>query len=92
MHGLPALHDVGHLAEYCPSHHDLRKDIPNLCHRLTKVHVTVYLFNDMFVYGDRGSDAFSMSINMVLLRFMLSPTGLVARRMSVRMLSSSSGY
>ena len=36
---LPALHDVGHLAECCPSQCnaplDLRREIPSLCHRLT---------------------------------------------------------
>ena len=45
-----SFHDVGHLAECCPSQCsnaplDLRKEIPSLCHRLTKVHASVYLFN-----------------------------------------------
>ena len=35
--------------------------------------------------------AVSFSITLVLLRFMLRPTGLLARCMSVSMLSSSSG-
>ena len=36
--------------------------------------------------------AVSFSITLVLLRLMLRPTGLLARCMSVSMLSSSSGY
>ncbi len=55
---LPALHSVGHLAEFSPSQCnsplDLRKEIPSLCHRLNKVHVSVNLFNGIPIYGDRG--------------------------------------
>ena len=47
------------------------------CFRLRRPHV------DMI--------AFSFSITLILLRFMLRPTGLLARCMSVSMLSSSSG-
>ena len=67
-----------------------RKEIPNLYHRLTKVHV--YISNDISVYGDCGSDDI----------FIEHPLGLtqvhadvylvfLAKCMSVSMLSSSSG-
>ena len=32
---------------------DSRKEISNSCHHLTKVHVSVWLFNDISVYGNR---------------------------------------
>ena len=94
---LPALHDVGHIAECCPSPCnaplDLGKEIPSLCHGLTKVHVFVYLFNDVSVFSIRRLDVmvFSLSITLVLLRLMLGPTGLPVWCMSVSVLSSSSG-
>ena len=42
------------LMQYAPLY--LRKEIPNSCYRLTKVHVSFYLFNDISVHGDRGHD------------------------------------
>ena len=61
-------------------HLNLGKEIPSLCRCLTKVHVSVYLFNDVSVYtATVDVTAFSFSITLVLLRFMLRPTGLLAR-------------
>ena len=48
---LATLLNAAHSSATCPL--DLRKEIPNSCHHLTKVHVSVLLFNDISVYGDR---------------------------------------
>ena len=48
---LATLLNAAHSSAMCPL--DSRKEISNSCHQLTKVHVSVWLFNDISVYGDR---------------------------------------
>ena len=87
---LSTLLNVAHPSANAPL--DLRKEIHSLYHSPTKVHVSVYTFSMVFPStATMDVMAFSLSITLVLLRFMLRPTGLLARCMSVSMLSSSSG-
>ena len=63
---LATLLNAAHSSAMCRL--DSRKEISNSCHHLTKVHVSVWLFNDISVYGDRVRGAIFIEHHLGLIR------------------------